>query len=261
LLDEPYPGYEGMHFSMPARNVVPKPVQKPHPPMWLACSTRETIHVAAKLGLGALTFAFVDPAEAVHWVTDYYETFKNECVPIAQAVNPNIAMVTGFMCHESEDEAVQRGLSGFQFFGYALAHYYLFGTHVPGKTDIFQNFNNLQVPIPGGRGAIGTPDQVRQHLATFAEIGVDQVIFIQQGGNNRHDDICASLELFAASVMPQFKEGEVERERRKAEELGPYIEKAMARKKTWPRPDELPSVQPYGRNITAGGRGQYATRE
>jgi alkanesulfonate monooxygenase SsuD/methylene tetrahydromethanopterin reductase-like flavin-dependent oxidoreductase (luciferase family) len=61
---DPYPGYQGEYFSMPCRNVVPKPVQKPHPPMWVACSTRETIHLAAKLGLGALTFAFIDPEEA-----------------------------------------------------------------------------------------------------------------------------------------------------------------------------------------------------
>lgn len=259
LLDEPYPGYEGKYFSMPARNVVPKPVQKPHPPMWLACSTRQTIHLAAKLGLGALTFAFVDPAEAAHWVTEYYETFKRECVPIAQAVNPNIAMVTGFMCHEQEEEAIKRGLQGFQFFGFALAHYYLFGTHVPGQTNIFEAFGNLQIPLPGGQGAIGTPAQVRAHLREFARQGVDQVIFIQQGGNNRHEDICASLELFAREVMPEFKEGEEERERRKAEELAPYVERAMQRKKEYPRPAELPAVRAYGRNIAEGGRGEYAT--
>jgi hypothetical protein len=84
---------------MPARNVLPKPVQKPHPPIWVACSNRETIHLAAQLGIGALTFAFIDPAEARHWVADYYETFRRECVPIGHAVNPNIAMVTGFSCH------------------------------------------------------------------------------------------------------------------------------------------------------------------
>ena len=55
---------QGEYFSMPCRNLVPKPVQKPHPPLWLACSNRETIHLAAQLGVGALTFAFVDPAEA-----------------------------------------------------------------------------------------------------------------------------------------------------------------------------------------------------
>ena len=254
----PYRGFDGKYFSMPARNVVPKPVQQPHPPMWLACSTRQTIHLAAQLGLGALTFSFVDPSEAHHWVTDYYETFKRECVPIGQAVNPNIAMVTGFMCHENEDEAVQRGLEGFQFFGYALAHYYLFGAHTPGKTDIFENFkrDGLQLPNPTNRGGIGTPEQVRQHLKAFEATGVDQVVFIQQGGNNRHDDICASLELFAQQVMPQFKEREPARERRKAEELAPFVEQAMARKQRIAARGDVAEVWAYGRNIVEGG-GQY----
>jgi len=252
LGSDPYPGYQGKYFSMPARNVVPKPVQSPHPPMWLACSTRQTIHLAAKLGLGALTFAFVDPSEAAHWVSDYYETFKRECVPIGQAVNPNIAMVTGFMCHEDAQEAVRRGLDGFQFFGYALAHYYLFGTHVPGRTSIWESFQSNTFPMPGGSGGIGTPAQVREHLRTFARTGVDQVVFIQQGGNNRHEDICASLELFAAKVMPEFKEREAERERRKQEELAPYVEQALARKKQWPTVDKLPEVRAYGRTVAEG---------
>jgi alkanesulfonate monooxygenase SsuD/methylene tetrahydromethanopterin reductase-like flavin-dependent oxidoreductase (luciferase family) len=66
----PYPGFEGKYFSMPCRNVVPKPLQKPHPPIWVACSNRETIKLAAQLGVGALTFAFVDPAKAKQWVDD-----------------------------------------------------------------------------------------------------------------------------------------------------------------------------------------------
>ena len=88
---DPYPGFKGEFFSMPCRNVVPKPVQKPHPPLWVACSNRETIKLAARLGIGALTFAFVDPREAKQWVDDYYRIFKEECVPIGHAVNPNIA--------------------------------------------------------------------------------------------------------------------------------------------------------------------------
>ena len=54
--------------------------------------------------------------------------------------------------------------------------------------------------------------------------------FIQQAGRNKHEHICESLEIFAAEVMPEFKEREAERERRKAEELAPYIEAALARK-------------------------------
>lgn len=261
MSQSPYPGFQGKYFSMPARNVVPKPAQKPHPPMWLACSTRQTIHTAAKLGLGALTFSFVDPAEAKHWVTDYYETFKNECVPIAQTVNPNIAMVTGFMCHENEDEAVKRGLEGFQFFGYALAHYYIFGSHVPGRTNVFESFqqNSGVIPLPPNRGGIGTPAQVRDHLKDFEATGVDQVVFIQQGGNNRHADICESLELFAARVMPEFREREAERARRKAQELAPYIERALARKKKAEALRDIPEVPAYGRNIAEGG-GVYPTQ-
>ena len=64
LAMNPYPGFKGKYFEMPCRNVVPKPVQKPHPPMWVACSNRETIQLAAQLGIGALTFAFVDPARS-----------------------------------------------------------------------------------------------------------------------------------------------------------------------------------------------------
>jgi alkanesulfonate monooxygenase SsuD/methylene tetrahydromethanopterin reductase-like flavin-dependent oxidoreductase (luciferase family) len=254
LSQSPYRGHQGTYFSMPPRNVVPKPVQKPHPPMWLACSTRQTIHLAAQLGLGALTFAFIDPAEARHWVADYYETFKNECVPIGQAVNPNIAMVTGFMCHENEDEAVRRGLEGFQFFGYALGHYYLFGTHVPGSTNVFEGFRQFgaMMPSPANRGGIGTPAQVQQHLRAFEETGVDQVVFIQQGGNNRHEDICASLELFAAAVLPEFRDRDPARQRRKAEELAPYIERAMTRKRQVERAGDIAEVRAYGRNIVDG---------
>ncbi|MEJ5221170.1 MAG: LLM class flavin-dependent oxidoreductase, partial [Tepidiforma sp.] len=112
---DPYPGYQGKYFSMPVRNVVPKPVQKPHPPLWVACSNRDTIHLAAQLGIGALTFAFVDPAEAKKWVDDYYETFKRECVPIGHTVNPNIAMVTSFSIHHDREEAFRRGFDGFKF--------------------------------------------------------------------------------------------------------------------------------------------------
>ncbi len=258
LTMDPYPGFEGEFFSMPCRNLVPKPLQKPHPPIWVACSKRETIHMAARCGIGALTFAFIDPAEAVKWVGEYYDIIKSEeCVPIGHAVNANIAMVTGFSCNEDEAVAFERGAEGFQFFGYALGHHYIFGDQVPGRTDIWQRFQAAKEHLPpmgpganGGAG-IGTPAQLRENLAPFAEAGVDQVIFIQQSGRNRHDHICESLELFAAEVMPSFKAGEAERDANKAAELAPYIEAALARK---PRmaplaEDEIPTVHALGRQI------------
>jgi len=202
--------------------------------------------------MGALTFAFVDPADARYWVDEYYETFKRECTPIGRAVNPNIAMVTGFMCHENPEVAVAQGLEGFKFFGFALAHYYITGTHVPGRLSVWDEFKK-STPFPMmPTGGIGSPDQVRENLARFEEVGVDQVIFIQQGGNNRHEHICESLELFATDVMPEFKERHAARRRRKAEELAPYVERALARRTPGRDPAELPVVAAYGRNVTSG---------
>src|SRR6059058_2895555 len=91
MVEEPFAGWEGRWVSMPQRNVVPKPVQKPHPPLWVACSRRETIRLAAEKGIGALTFSFVDPEEAVHWISDYEKTLADKCVPVGKAVNPNVA--------------------------------------------------------------------------------------------------------------------------------------------------------------------------
>ena len=252
---DPYPGYQGKHFQMPCRNLVPKPVQKPHPPIWVACSNRETIHLAARLGIGALTFSFVDPEEAKQWVDDYYRIIRTECVPIGHAINPNIAMVTGFSCHPDADEAKRRGLDGFRFFGFALGHFYAFGNHKPGRTDIWESYQKVRGSLPdeGEHRGIGTPEQLRKHPRGFADAGVDQVVFIQQGGNNRHEHICESLELFASDVMPEFKEREAERERKKLEELAPALETAMARKE-WMEPlsdDQIPVFEPLGRQIVA----------
>jgi len=254
MVMNPYPGFKGEYFEMPCRNIVPKPVQKPHPPVWVACSNRETIKLAARLGIGALTFAFVDPAEAKQWVDDYYRILKEECVPIGHAVNANIAMVTGFSVHRDHDEALRRGLDGFRFFGYALGHHYIFGEHKPGRTDIWKNFEAARdlMPANPGAGGMGTPDEMRAHLRKFADAGVDQVAFIQQGGRNKHEHICEALELFGRDIMPEFKAHAAEKQKRKAEELAPYIEKAFARKKRMKElsDDEIPNVLALGRQIS-----------
>ena len=162
----PYPGYKGDFFSMPARNVIPKSLQKPHPPIWLACSNRETIHVAARNGVGALAFAFVDPIEAAKWAGEYYEIIKSDdCVPIGHAVNANIAMATGFSVHHDEAEAIRRGGEGFQFFGFALGHHYVYGDHIPGVTNVWERFERGRDAMPPAVGnGIGTPAQLIDRL-------------------------------------------------------------------------------------------------
>src|SRR5271170_1975749 len=105
MVEEPFMGFEGRFVKAPVRNVVPKPLQKPHPPLWLACSRRETILLAAKLGLGALTFAFVSPEEAGQWVREYYSTLERECEPAGYAINPQIAVMCPMLCDNDGDRA------------------------------------------------------------------------------------------------------------------------------------------------------------
>jgi hypothetical protein len=111
---------------------------------------------------------------------------------------------------------------------------------VPGRTNLWGEYLALRGNrteelaaaanrAPQGSG-IGTPDDMRLHLRAFEASGVDQVIFMQQAGRNRHEDICASLELFAAEVMPDFKQDVEAREAEKARMLAPFIEAALARK-------------------------------
>src|SRR5262249_9410299 len=82
-----------------------------------------------------------------------------------------------------------------------------------------------------GTGGIGTPNDMRAHLKGFQDAGIDQVIFLQQAGRNRHEDICAALELFAREVMPDCKAEVDARETKKAAELAPFIDAALRRKK------------------------------
>ena len=253
---DPYPGFEGKYFSMPCRNVLPKPVQRPHPPMWMACTNRDTIRVAASLGVGALAFSFLDPEEAHHWSEIYYGIIKSEeCNPIGHSVNANIAMVSNFSLHHDREEAIRRGHEGFEFFGYALNALVAHDT-VPGRTDIWGDYikargNRTQEVIDAAKRAdaiatgIGTPDDMRAHLRAFQNAGVDQVIFMQQAGRNKHAHICESLELFANEVMPEFKAEMAAREAKKQAELAPYIEAALKRK-NWMKPledHEIPVVQ------------------
>jgi len=251
----PYPGFHGRYFSMPARNVVPKPVQKPHPPMWLACSRRESIHRAARMGLGALAFAFVEPEQAAHWVQEYYDIIKSdECVPISHTVNPNVAIVSAMSVHADETEAIARGREGFKFFGYSLGYVAAYGRHRPGRSELWRKFKEVEATIPEnrGHGGIGTPDQVRAQFERYEAIGMDQIIFVQQVGNNRHEHICESLELFARELLPAFKERDAIRQQQKAEELAPYIEAALKRKQRLaPMAEEaIPTVESYGRRNT-----------
>jgi alkanesulfonate monooxygenase SsuD/methylene tetrahydromethanopterin reductase-like flavin-dependent oxidoreductase (luciferase family) len=239
---DPYPGFEGKHFSMPARNVVPKPLQKPHPPLWLACSARPTIKTAAQTGLGVVCFSFLEAADAKAWIDEYYELLRTECRPIGHTVNPNFALFTGFGVHQDAQVAADRFLDGVRFFQFAINWYYKGNVHIPGRTNIWELYEknktdlisteddeNLSRQLANSKSAIGDIPMVRQRLRDLRDAGVDQVNFIMQHGRTKHEHICESLELFAKEIMPEFAEEHDAIEAKKAKALAPFIEKAFER--------------------------------
>jgi alkanesulfonate monooxygenase SsuD/methylene tetrahydromethanopterin reductase-like flavin-dependent oxidoreductase (luciferase family) len=254
FVEEPFAGWTSRFWQMPPRNVVPKPLQKPHPPLWVACSRRETIQFAARNGIGALSFSFVEPEDAGRWADEYYALIASEeCFPVGFAVNPHLAVVLPMMLHEDEATAIERGIDGAHFFGYSLAHYYGMGRHRPGRTSVWEEFlanrdergfarsivtpddaplavKIMQHGLGSLRGAIGTPEQVLDLCRRYEAAGVDQVIFVLQAGPNKHEHICESLELFADRVIPEFAAAREEKERAKAERLAPAMEAALARR-------------------------------
>jgi alkanesulfonate monooxygenase SsuD/methylene tetrahydromethanopterin reductase-like flavin-dependent oxidoreductase (luciferase family)/putative sterol carrier protein len=278
MVEEPFAGADGRFLSMPPRNVVPKPVQKPHPPLWVACSRRETIRLAAEKGIGALSFSFVEPEEAEAWVDEYHAIIDSErCVPGGFAVNPQVACVLPMMCAPDEAQAIERGIDGAHFFGYSLAHYYVFGDHRPGRTNIYEEFlarrddvgfarsiitadaaplgvRVLQQGLGSLRGAIGSPEQVRDLCRRYETAGVDQLIFVMQAGPNRHEHICESIELFASEVMPEFAQRADEADARRAERCAPAIQAALARREPPRVADPDYSIAPVASGPAASSR-------
>ncbi len=201
--------YHGEWFDFPLRNVVPKPLQRPHPPLWVACSQLDTIVMAGRRGMGALGFQFVSADAAHAWVNAYYNAYTKRLEKLCDyQTNPQIAVVSGFMCAETDEEALEKS-AGWTFFQFALGFYNRHGPVKPGTVDLWQEYEQWRRTPEGARlrsgGLIGSPATIRERLRRFEESHLDQVILLNQAGKNTHEDICSSLELFAREVMPEFQ--------------------------------------------------------
>jgi len=178
--------------------------------------------------MGALGFQFVSADAARAWVTEYYLNFTRRPERLADyPPNPNIAMVSGFMCAPTDAEAMEKA-SGWTFFVFCLSHYGKHGIPAPGRGDMWSAYQDWrQTPKAQETltsGLIGSPETIRQRLREFEATGVDQVILLNQAGRTTHADICASLELFAREVMPEFRAREPQHQQWKADVLAGRVE-------------------------------------
>jgi len=206
--------HHGKYFDMPLRMVIPKPLQKPHPPLWVACSQLETLAKVGEWGMGALGFQFVSADAAHAWVHAYYNAFVKRQNKLADyRTNPNIALVSFFMCAKTDEEARERA-DGDTFFQFALRFYAAApGRRRPpaGTVNMWDEYHKWKAANPEAHaaalrgGLIGSPDTIRKKLRKFQSSNIDQVVLLNQAGRNSHEHICESLELFAKEVMPEFQ--------------------------------------------------------
>ena len=265
LAMRPYPGFQGRWFDMPCRNLVPKPVQKPHPPMWVACSRRETIHLAAKNGLGRIglrvsrTRAGGEMGRGI--LRDHQIRRMRADRPSGQPEPRDRHRHVVSQGRGRGDPARARRVPLFWLLARLLRS--LWRAHAGSDRSVAALFAG-QGPVAGECRARRHrhPDQLRAHLARYEDAGIDQVMFVQQSGANRHEHICESLEIFASQVMPEFKERDRARQAQKERELAPYVEAALARKPRMPPVEDarIPVVEALGRKaaspiVVGGDRG------
>jgi alkanesulfonate monooxygenase SsuD/methylene tetrahydromethanopterin reductase-like flavin-dependent oxidoreductase (luciferase family) len=205
--------HKGTFFDIPPTQVVPKPVQQPHPPMFAACTKPDSAAAVGRLGLGALNFAIGSDDYLAQKVLEYRKAVDT-AAPAGRQKNNHFACTPATLVLEDDLEACRFGLRGARFFAESMARYYFSGTRPLGKLDVPRDFlpeADLEAAraarnAPGSHVAtiVGDPACARETVERFADVGVDELILVMQMGTVPHELILRSLRTFAEKVMPHF---------------------------------------------------------
>ncbi len=206
--------YQGRSWSMPARCILPKPYQKPHPPMWVAVTSAGTEIDAAERGMGSLGLTFGGFKEQEEKVRNYRRIIRN-CEPVGAFVNEKVASVNFLYCHEEDAQGVKTGRRLLGTFNYLAAQLVAAREAYPGKS--YPSLGLLpslrqEAAGPGDESgapegiAIGSPARLVRELKKWESTGVDQVNFLLNALETvPQKQVLASLRLFAKEVMPHFE--------------------------------------------------------
>lgn len=216
---EVFEGFEGAFVRMPPRPVVPKPVQKPHPPMWMAATQPSSFELAAELGLGALCFGF-GPLSDVERYAEIYRAAQPRCTePVGAFANHRFAPSAFMYCGETDEESLEHGGPAALYFAAQLLQ--LFVPWVGKTVQGYEYYTNEeaarriagrldQVPDPKemqrqGFVLTGAPDTCLKTLRRYYDLGADLVLCLVQAGHLEHPRILRSLERFGTEVLPEVR--------------------------------------------------------
>jgi alkanesulfonate monooxygenase SsuD/methylene tetrahydromethanopterin reductase-like flavin-dependent oxidoreductase (luciferase family) len=206
--------YEGRSFSMPPRAILPKPYQKPHPPLWVAVSSPGTEIDAAERGLGCLGITFGSFKEQEEKLTTYRRVIR-DCEPVGEFVNEQVSTVNFLYCHREDEEGIRGGKSLLGAFGYAASRFITIKEGFPTRSYLTQGLLATLRQEAGGPGddrgvpeglAMGNPERVLRACKKWESVGVDRINFLLNALEViPQEKVLQSLTLFAQEVMPHFR--------------------------------------------------------
>ena len=201
--------YDGKFFSMPERNVLPKPYTKPHPPLWVAAGSPGTFELAARQGLGVLCFAFGPPEGFIPLIEKYKKDIKN-AEPVGDYVNDNVMITTQMLCLEDGGKARQAFADMDSGYYLSLVFRYLDTFPRPDgipewpQTIPDQTPDQIDKAIESGSIAVGDPDEVERAIKRFEETGADQLSFGMLSSAMPIETCEEAVATFGKHVLPKF---------------------------------------------------------
>ncbi len=207
--DEEY-SYDGKFFSMPQRNVLPKPYSKPHPAIWMAAGSPSTFELAAELGVGILCFGFSTPDQLTPLIAKYKEKIQDCKNPVGAFVNNNVMVTTQMICMEDGAKARKAFLESESNYHLSLVFRYLDTfpkpKGLPEWPEIVPGMDpaTLDLAIDAGQIAIGSPEEVNKAIETYTKTGADQISFGMLSTSMEIDVCHEAVETFGKHILKTF---------------------------------------------------------
>ncbi len=204
-----YPGHTGTHFSMPARNVLPKPYTKPHPPMWVAAGSPSTFEKAAKMGLGVLCFTTAS-LETLKPLIETYKKNIEHAEPVGEYINNNIMVTSQMLCLEDGQRVrdITSTLQGSYHTSLLFKYLDTFPRPegIPVWPDLIPEATPKQIDamIKSRTQCVGTPEDVEVAVQQYADAGADQLVFGMLSTTMSREVACEAVATFGKHVLPHF---------------------------------------------------------
>ncbi|HMD44655.1 MAG TPA: LLM class flavin-dependent oxidoreductase [Acidimicrobiales bacterium] len=201
--------FDGRFFTMPSRNVLPKPYTDPHPPLWMAAGSPSTFELAAKLGVGVLCFAFGAPEMFTPLIATYKEMIE-DAEPIGGYVNNNVMITTQMLCLEDGARARRAFNEADSNYHLSLVYRYLDTFPRPKSVPEWPAIipampsEGVDAMIADGLIAVGDPEEAARAIERFAGTGADQLAFGMLSSSMPIEICEEAVATFGTHVLPRF---------------------------------------------------------